>query len=98
MPPPPPAPVAPRSPSRRPGPADAPAPMYPQGGPSPPGIEQEVGTSTAQEATGIGVEGETVVWEAHYAYKNFLGRFVWGRNPSRRLVRPGLLYPAPLAA
>ncbi len=55
----------------------APAPMYPMGGPSPQGIEQEVGTSTAAEMNGIGVEGETVVWEAHYAYKNFLGRFVW---------------------
>ena len=56
----------------------APAPMYPLGGPTPAGIEQNVGTSTQEEATGVGVEGETVVWEAHYAYKNFLGRFIWG--------------------
>lgn len=51
-------------------------PLYPQGGPNPEGTEEQVGTSTPQENTGVGVEGETVVWEAHYAYKNFLGRFI----------------------
>jgi hypothetical protein len=70
-------------PVEMPAPAAASAPGNPLTAPGPgtpvrvvdepdPDIPHE----TAEQERGVGVEGETVVWEARYALKNFLGRLI----------------------
>jgi len=64
-----------------PAPAD---PIYPPGGPDPKGanplavadMEKEEKTSAGNPDTGLGIEGEEVVWEGTYSMKNFLGRLL----------------------
>jgi len=36
--------------------------------------DPDIPRETKEQATGVGTEGETTVWEARYAMKNFLGR------------------------
>jgi membrane protein YdbS with pleckstrin-like domain len=53
--------------------------LYPQGMPTPRGTTLAGAPSTAESAVeerGIGVEGETVIWEGRYALRNFIGRLV----------------------
>lgn len=63
-------------------PVAAETPLYPAQGPEPAGTQP--GQAAAMEqganappATGPGVEGEEVVWEASYSMRNFLGRIAF---------------------
>lgn len=41
--------------------------------------DADIPNETRQQATGVGTDGETNVWEARYSMKNFLGRLTfWG--------------------
>lgn len=66
-----PAPNPASAPSPTPAPAQrgAPEPVTDHGDPDMPG-------ETKEQATGVGSEGETTVWEARYSMKNFLGRLI----------------------
>jgi hypothetical protein len=53
--------------------------LYPPEGPAPEGLKPGEAVEMAQgadapAATGVGIEGEEVVWEARYSMKNFLAR------------------------
>ena len=77
-------------------------PLYAPGGPMPEGTEQ--GATTTERAEGLGVEGETIVWEGRYSLRNFLGRMIalavfaiawivlatWAWGTEHAQPRPGL--------
>ena len=71
-PPPSPPPVAPPVATRAAAPQEVQTPLYSPGGPEPEGTEQA--STTTERAEGIGVEGETIIWEGRYSLRNFLGR------------------------
>ena len=69
--------------SAPPAPAPAgPAPAAQQGASPMPlaaSPDPDIPNETVEQTRGVGVEGETNVWEARYSMKNFLGRFTfWG--------------------
>ena len=55
-------------------PRNDPNALYPPEGPQPAGIEQS--TTPAENAAGVGISGETVVWTGRYSLRNFTGRLV----------------------
>ncbi len=57
-------------------PADdhAPNSLYGPAGPQPHGIEQAA--SSMEDAEGLGVSGEKIMWQGRYSLRNFAGRFV----------------------
>jgi len=75
------APTAPLSPTQSVAPAPASTPVTVPGQTQSPEPVVDRGDpdlphETQEQATGVGTEGETVVWEARYAMKNFLGRLI----------------------
>jgi len=65
-----PAPAPTSAPGAAPAQSSAPEPVADHGDP-------DIPRETQEQATGVGTEGETTVWEARYSMKNFLGRLTF---------------------